>query len=608
MLRIRTASSARLVARALIILFLAMGPATLLAQVETAPEAETPVPTATPAPVPSAQSSARATMRTFLEAMYDAGQGDKARMADAIACLDLSELSAARRAIESPDLAVTLKATIDRIIFVDYETIPDDPDAGAYVFERRAEGEITIAPDEFGRWTFTAETVAGLDTLFRSLEDEDIVEGVTAATTMLSPSMWIRSKMPSVLRSSLILEFWQWIGLLILVFIGVVVDRVICAILLGIIADRFKLQVQHVNRDIIRQALRPFGLLAMALIWRMGLGWLGVRADVLDVLYVAIQFVAAASAVWGFYRLVDVLSAVLTERAKQTESKFDDLLVPLLCKSLKIFIVAFGVVFVADVAHIPISGLLTGLGLGGLAFALAAQDTVSNLFGSLTVILDRPFHVGDWIVIQGGAEGTVEEVGFRSTRVRTFYNSIITVPNSNLIKAEVDNLGVRTYRRWKTMLNISYDTPPEKIEAFCEGIRELVRIHPWTRKDYYHVYLNAFGAHSLDILVYIFFKVPDWGTELRERHRLAVDIVRLAARLGVEFAYPTQTLLMKRGRDIEPNTGRLDGTDTVNDAYEHGRRTAHEVVESILGTPIAVPPPVQFSVPFREIRGEGGSE
>lgn len=106
--------------------------------------------------------------------------------------------------------------------------------------------------------------------------------------------------------------------------------------------------------------------------------------------------------------------------------------------------------------------------------------------------MDRPFEVGDGVVV-GDVEGTVEEVGFRSTRIRTFYNSLITLPNSNLIKASVDNLGDRRLRRWQITLGIAHNTPPELIDAFCEGVRELVRNHPYTRKDYFHVSFNDFG-------------------------------------------------------------------------------------------------------------------
>ena len=144
-------------------------------------------------------------------------------------------------------------------------------------------------------------------------------------------------------------------------------------------------------------------------------------------------------------------------------------------------------------------------------------------------------------------EGTVESVGFRSTRVRTFYNSLISVPNSRFTTSSVDNFGRRRYRRFKTVIGLQYDTKPEQLDAFCEGVRELIRRHPYTRKDYYHVYLNDLSDSALDVLLYCFFECPDWSIELRERHRLLVDVMRLSERLGVQFAFPTRTIQMFQG-------------------------------------------------------------
>ena len=121
--------------------------------------------------------------------------------------------------------------------------------------------------------------------------------------------------------------------------------------------------------------------------------------------------------------------------------------------------------------------------------------TVKNFFGSLTLVMDRPFEVGDWVLIDD-VEGSVEEVGFRSTRVRTFYQSVISLPNSKLLTAVVDNMGARRFRRWTTKLGVTYDTPPDTLDAFCEGLRELVRQHPHTRKDYFHVYVVGFAESS----------------------------------------------------------------------------------------------------------------
>jgi len=329
-------------------------------------------------------------------------------------------------------------------------------------------------------------------------------------------------------------------------------------------------------------------------VWFVGLSVLGLPDKAHAVLRQGAESVSAAGVIWAFYRMIDILGSFLVRRAESTETKFDDLLIPLITRSLKVFVIAFGLVFVAETLQLPVTSLVAGLGIGGLAFALAAKDTVENIFGSLTVLLDRPFHIGDWVVI-GEVEGMVETVGMRSTRIRTFYNSLITMPNSKSISAVVDNMGQRRYRRYSTMISIAYNTPPDTIEAFCEGIRKLVQKHPYTRKDYYHVYLNQFGASSLDILLYVFHEVPDWGTELRERQRLCLDIVRLAQRLGVEFAYPTQTLYMKRGEDPVPAQGVVP-PDNADEAFRLGRREAEQILKESGTVGSTPPPPVTFPV------------
>ncbi|MDP6461699.1 MAG: mechanosensitive ion channel family protein, partial [Gemmatimonadota bacterium] len=349
-----------------------------------------------------------------------------------------------------------------------------------------------------------------------------------SAMAQESGAAWIRSTMPAQLRhTGFLLEHWQWLGLLAVALVGVIVDRTVRLVLANS-GSRILLRLApESDAASIRPFVRPVGLLAMALFWGAGLGGLDLPAATLAALLVAVKVLAAAAAVWTVYRFVDVGSAYFEGRAATTSTRYDDVLIPLIRKSLKIFIAAFGVVFVADNLNVNITSLLAGLGLGGLAFALAAQDTVKNLFGSLTVLLDRPFQVGDWIVIDD-LEGTVEEVGFRSTRIRTFYDSLITMPNANLINSAVDNLGVRTHRRWSTKISLAYSTPPDRIESFCEGVRELIRTHPETRKDYFHVYLNTFSESSVDVLLYVFFNTPDWAKELDARHRLFLDILRLA--------------------------------------------------------------------------------
>jgi MscS family membrane protein len=336
----------------------------------------------------------------------------------------------------------------------------------------------------------------------------------------------------------------------------------------------------------------------MVMTWGGLLRLLSLSVEAQGVLWPALKFVGTAVAVWAFYNLIDLVMGYFEARAARTSSRMDDVLVPLVRKTLKVLMVAVGTVFIVRALGYEIRPLLAGLGLGGLAFALAAKDTLANFFGSVTVVLDRPFQVGDWVKV-GDVEGTVESVGLRSSRIRTFYNSQVSVPNADLITTTVDNLGRRRYRRISCKLSVTYSTTPEQLEAFCEGIRELIRLHPYTRKDYYLVWVNEFAASAINILLYCFHETPDWVTEMRERHRLFLDIMRLANRLGVEFAFPTQTIhLAKADQEEHPAPSgprpRTPAEVTPDDALASGRSQAKEIARQSLGDSASVPPPFEF--------------
>ncbi len=231
----------------------------------------------------------------------------------------------------------------------------------------------------------------------------------------------------------------------------------------------------------------------------------------------------------------------MSKLAERTESTLDDQLVPLVRKILKTFVVIVGAIFILDNLEFDITGLIAGISIGGLAFALAAQDTIKNFFGSLMIFVDRPFQVGDWIT-SGDVDGTVEEVGFRSTRIRTFRNSLMYIPNGVITNQTIDNHGLRKYRRFFTHISLTYDTPPDLIQTFVDGLKKIVDLHPKTRKDFYEIHFNEMGASSLNVMFYIFFDVPTWSEELHARHEVLLSVVELAEELGVNFAFPTQTL------------------------------------------------------------------
>jgi MscS family membrane protein len=580
----------------LLVLTAAVSPLSVTAQNGTAD----PVPNATSTPVPPAFSSPRATMVTFLEAFYTTDEPDLDRAAS---CLDLSDLSPAVRSLRGRELAARLKQVIDRTRLVDPSSIPDRAEGRPWVFERYDSGSVVISQVDDGRWLFSSDTVRDLWQIHEEIRDRSVVSGVERTYETVTFASWLRGLMPEQLRQRvLLLEGWQWIGILAVIIVGAVVGRLFTAISAATVENALARRFLDVDIGLVKAAIHPASVFLMVVLWGVGALGLGLPTVVFKIYVEAIVVVAVIAFTLTAYHLMDVASAVFERRAGTTDSRFDDLLVPLIRKSLKVLIVAIGLVTVAGSVGIEIAGLLAGLGLGGLAFALAAQDTVSNLFGSVTVLLDRPFQVGDWVVV-GEVEGTVEEMGFRSTRIRTFYNSLITLPNSNLIKASVDNLGARRFRRWSTRLGIAYDTPPERVDAFCDGIRELVVRHPYTRKDYYHVYFNEFGAASLEILLYVFFETPDWATELRERHRLAVDILRLAHELGVEFAFPTRTVYLRQEAWQAPDLAGDEYPAASRDQSAAARRSARRLVGDAHGD--EVPPPVHFTRPPEQ---DGGDE
>ena len=541
-------------------------------------------------PVPETLKSARATMETFLSSMNDIKRGEVEKIDLAVTTMDLSSVNPLVLNERSKNLAWMLLEIMDRTRLVELKRLPDKEEGKPYIFASYDAGVIRIARYPDGRWLFDNETIVNLEKIWEEVEGRSKVAGLEDTSDAHLPfHMRIRNQVPGELQKvRFLLETWQWIGILIIIGIGTLLDKLI-SILLVLIVRNFRRRRENsslsgVDDDI----LRPLGLMVMAATWWAGINLMGLPEQAMLILLVAVKFLAGVSGVWGAYRLVDIVGVYLLKRAKATDTKMDDALVPLIPKTLKIFVTVIGIVFIADNLNINVSGLIAGLGLGGLAFALAAKDMVQNLFGSVTILLDKTFAVGDWIIVDG-SEGSVERIGFRSTRIRTFYNSVLTVPNSAFITATVDNMGERRYRRFKSKLGLTYQTPPEKVEAFCEGVRELVRQHPYMRKDYYHVYFNGYADSALEILVYVFWETPEWGTELRERHRFLLDILRLAREIGVDFAYPTQTLFMKRDDTTEPEHEGL----SLAGELDSSRDIARKIVDDSTGLNVK-PPPVRY--------------
>lgn len=501
--------------------------------------------------VPAARRTPRATMATFLNAM-NAKPPD---IAAAVECLDDTGQDPEAWSVRGKELAVKLKNVMDKVKLVVLPEVPDTPEGEPYVWHTSDTGNIVIGRiaegKHAGEWRFTPKTLETLEALYLSLESKGIIQELREAGVkeQLTLGMRLQRSMPDWAREEYLqLQGWQWVALTALVAVGWLIKIAVTALVTALVKSWFRRRHVQLDAWMSRRALRWSGAVARAIFWYYAIRYFDLPAGLLKFMLPALRLVIAVTLVWFGYRLVDVIGSYIASNKEVRLTHFDDLLVPLLRTILRALVAVVVILFVFEWMGYTPTTVLGALGIGGFALAFAAQDTLGNFFGSLTVLFDRPFGIGDWVVI-GDVEGTVERVGFRSTRVRTFYNSVITIPNSKMANTHVDNYGARRYRRTKAMLSLTYSTPPEKIDAFCEGVRELIRLHPYTRKDYYHVYFNQFSGSSLDVLLYVFFEAPDWGTELRERHHLYVDILRLADRLGVEFAFPTQTIWLERTRE-----------------------------------------------------------
>ena len=351
------------------------------------------------------------------------------------------------------------------------------------------------------------------------------------------------------------LQPWQYLGILLLIILAYLTFRFLNWIMAYLLIRLLRKLGKHRLADnYVGPIVRPIALLLAFILAEVLMPLLQLPVKVTAMFSVAIEILIPVFATVVVYRSMDLVSLYLEYLSQKARTSYSDQLIPLVRKILKGFVVMIGAVYVLKNLNIDVKLLLGGLSVGGLALALAAQDTIKNFFGSLVILIDKPFQSGHWITTTDGIDGTVEEVGMRSTRIRTFANSVISVPNGKLSDQAINNYGLRVYRRFKTQIAVTYDTPPDVLELFIEGLRKLVEEHPHTRKDYHHVYLNEMGDHSLNILFYIFFATPKYAEELQYRHEMIMSIIRLADTLGVRFAFPTQTLHMETFPGQEPLT------------------------------------------------------
>lgn len=309
---------------------------------------------------------------------------------------------------------------------------------------------------------------------------------------------------------------------------------------------RTRFDIDEALLEAINPALR--NILLLIGVW-LALTVLDFNEDVANFITSAVVTLIAVALFWGIYRTVDVIADAFATLAERDE-RIDQNLLRFGRQLGKALVVVIAFVVVMDQLGYNLNGLLAGLGIGGLAVALAAQDALSNLVGYFMIVADSPFHVGDFIVTDAGS-GTVEHVGFRSTHIRQLDQSLIFIPNGALASSSITNWTRLSRRRLDMNLGLTYDTKADQMLGVVQAIREMMDAHPRVIPDTLFVQFFAFNDSSLDIRIICYINEPNWNNFHVIKEDIFIRIMRLLDERGLEIAFPTRTLLMQPVNPME---------------------------------------------------------
>lgn len=259
----------------------------------------------------------------------------------------------------------------------------------------------------------------------------------------------------------------------------------------------------------------------------------------------AFLFLLTVNILWLLMRAIDAVAEQMASVADGTESRMDDQLVPILRKLAKFILVAIGIIFYMQSNGYPVSGILAGMGIGGLAMALAAQDSISGIFASVVIFLDKPFMIGDFVEING-ITGTVEEIGIRSTRIRTVEKTLVTLPNKGIMDSNINNYSKRPMRRTSSTIGVTYDTTPGKMKDLLKQLRLMLSDYENVDNDNIYVNFTGFGDSSLDVNMKYFIMTIDYKKWLDTQEDINLKIMQIVYDLGLDFAFPSTTVYLEK--------------------------------------------------------------
>ncbi len=251
------------------------------------------------------------------------------------------------------------------------------------------------------------------------------------------------------------------------------------------------------------------------------------------------------------FKIIDIIVQYLEYLAKSTDSKLDNQLLPILRKALKTTIFIICSIWLIQNLGYNVTSLIAGLGIGGLAIALALQDTLGNFFGTIFIFLDRPFAVGDWIKVEG-TEGVVEDIGFRSTRIRTFPTTLVSIPNKTMASITIENCSKMPKRRVFQTIGLTYDADSKQIQQAVNSVKDIITNDDGVDKEVISVRFTEFADYSLNIIAYYFTKAVKYDEHFAIKERINLAIMDKLKELGLSIAFPTRTIYLE-GKDVSKN-------------------------------------------------------
>jgi MscS family membrane protein len=386
----------------------------------------------------------------------------------------------------------------------------------------------------------------------------------------------MRENLPDILFDVQWLEIalWQWLALLALVLVAFIGGFVIGWGLARVLRTIWTRIVEY-DKPVAETALptgffmAPLRLGAAVAVFYAASFFLGLPILVQERIGGICKALIVVAFAWLILRLIDLFADIGKERFAEKDPTAARTIIPMGRRVAKIFVVALAAVALFDNLGFNVAGLLAGLGVGGLAVALAAQKTLENVFGGFTVIADRPATVGDFCRV-GDHIGTVEEIGLRSTRVRTLDRTLVTIPNAEFSTARIENFAARDSIRLHTVLGVGYDSSPDQMRYLLVEIRKMLYAHPRTLPDPCRIRFINFGAYSLDLELFLFIDTQDWNDFLCVREDIYLRIMDIVESSGAYFAYPSQTLYVARdtGRDMAKTSEAEEAVRGWRDADE----------------------------------------